>query len=676
MDRMSRSVPRPPTPPEALLQLMFEQAPGFIAVLEGPEHHFKLVNPAYDRLTGGRNVVGKAVAEALPETIEQGFIGLLDRVFATGEPFVGRRVPVLLHRSPGAAAEQRWLDFVYQPVLGNDGKTLGIFVEGNDVTEHVQSEQRVQIESERREAQRRVFETVLSSIEDFAYVFDSAHRFTYANKPLLDLLGLPLDGVVGRTFFELPYPADLAGRLDAQVGQVMQTRAQVRGETFYESPTGQKGWFEYILNPVPDADGAVNVVVGSTRDISARTLAETRLAALNESERAARAEVERVARLKDEFLATLSHELRTPLNAILGWSELLRSGRLEGEAVVEAAERIVRSARTQAQLIADLLDMNGVMSGKVRLAIQRVPLARPLTAAIDAVKSDAAKKRVALQGPASPADFLVDCDPGRLQQVLWNLLANAVKFTPAGGHVTVEARSDATEATVTVSDTGIGIDTEFLPRMFQRFSQADSSTTRRHGGLGLGLSITKSLLEMHGGSIEAHSDGPGKGSVFTVRLPLQQAHMPAPPLSGWGEPGSNVLPAEDRAKTLRGARVLLVDDDDEGLEVVASVLRQYGAVVATAGHAEAAMDELRRQAPMLMLCDIGLPHVDGYELLRRVRQVSDVPVIALTAFARPDDSRDALAGGFVAYLAKPAEPAHIVATCAGVLDRVGPVRPA
>ncbi len=673
---MLRSAPRLPTPPEALLQLMFEQAPGFIAVLEGPQHCFKLVNPAYDRLTGGRDVIGKPVAEALPETVAQGFTGILDRVFASGEPFVGRRIPVRLHRSEAPEAEQRWLDFVYQPVLGHDGRTLGIFVEGNDVTEHVESEQQVAIQSERRDAQRRVFETVLSSIEDFAYVFDSGHRFTYANKPLLDLLGMPLEAVVGKTLFELPYPAETAARLHREIGQVIETRTQVRGETFYESPTGQKGWFEYIFNPVPDADGTVKVVVGSTRNISARTEAEARLARLNDSERAARAEVERAARLKDEFLATLSHELRTPLNAILGWSELLRSGRLEGEAVVEAAERIVRSARAQAQLIADLLDMNGVMSGKVRLEIQRVPLARPLTAAIEAVKMDAAKKRVALHGPATAPSFLIDCDPSRLQQVLWNLLANAVKFTPAGGSVSIEAWADAGQATVTVSDTGIGIKAEFLPRMFQRFSQADSSPTRRHGGLGLGLSITRSLLEMHGGGIEAHSDGPGKGAVFTVRLPLHHARVPEPALSAWGELGSNVLPQRDEAPTLRGARVLVVDDDDEGLEVVASVLRQYGAIVSTARDADEALAQLKREVPMLMLCDIGLPHVDGYELLRRVRETSGVPVIALTAFARPEDSRQALAGGFVAYLAKPAEPAHIVATCAGLLGRLGAARPA
>ncbi|HEX2539995.1 MAG TPA: ATP-binding protein [Caldimonas sp.] len=671
---MLRSGSRLPSPPEALLRLLFDQAPGFMAVLEGPEHRFKLVNPAYERLIGGREVVDRPVAEALPETGAQGFVAVLDRVFASGQPYVGRRVPVLLQRGEDGAAEQRYLDFVYQPVLDTAGRTLGIFVEGNDVTEHIESEQRARLESDRRDAQRRVFETVLSSIEDFAYVFDREHRFTYANKPLLDLLGLRLDELVGRTFLELPYPAELAQRLDAQVGEVLETRAQVRGETFYESPTGHKGWFEYIFNPVPDADGAVNTVVGSTRNVSARAEAEARLAVLSESERAARAEVERAARLKDEFLATLSHELRTPLNAILGWSELLRSGRLEGEAIVEAAERIVRSARTQAQLIADLLDMNGVMSGKVRLEIQRVPLSRPLDAAIDAVKMDALKKKVALHAPAPAPAFLVDGDPGRLQQVFWNLLSNAVKFTPAGGTVRVEVASDPAEAEVRVIDTGIGMQAEFLPRMFQRFSQADSSTTRRHGGLGLGLSITKSLVEMHGGRIEAHSDGPNRGSTFTVHLPLRQEHLGDRPVSAWGVLGEKTLPSGDEALALRGARILVVDDDEEGLEVVGSVLRQYGAIVAPARSAHDALAELARQAPRLVLCDIGLPHVDGYELLRRIRQVSQVPAIALTAFARDEDCQRALESGFVAYLAKPAEPGRIVATCARVIGAASAAR--
>ena len=365
------------------------------------------------------------------------------------------------------------------------------------------------------------FDVVLSSIADFAYTFDRAHRFTYANRPLLDLFGLRLEEVIGRTFWQLPYPAELASRLDEQIDIVLATGTKVRGETFYASPTGQTGWFDYIFTPITDAEGHVVSVAGSTRDITARVEQEQRLAALAESERAARAAAEQANRVKDEFLATLGHELRTPLNAILGWSELLASGRVAGEQVKDAAERISRNARSQALLIADLLDMNGIVSGKVRLNLTRVDVASRLAAALDAVRADATRKGLTLDEPAAGAATLfVDGDPERLQQVFWNLLANAVKFTPSGGVVTVHIAADAGSVTTSVADTGIGIAPEFMPRLFERFSQADASTTRRHGGLGLGLSICKSLVEMHGGRIEAASAGPGHGSRFSVNLPL------------------------------------------------------------------------------------------------------------------------------------------------------------
>ena len=369
--------------------------------------------------------------------------------------------------------------------------------------------------------QNRVLDVVLSSIADCAYTFDREHRFTYANKPLLELLGLRLDEVVGRTFQQLPYPPELAARLDEQIDVVLARGEKVRGETFFASPSGQNGWFDYIFAPVTNAEGRVVSVAGSTRDITARVEQEHRLEALAASERAARAAAEQANRVKDEFLARLGHELRTPLNAILGWSELLASGRITGEQVKDAAERISRNARSQALLIADLLDMNGIVSGKVRLNLARVDVGARLAAALDAVRLDATNKGLALVEPAAGTrPLVIDGDPERLHQVFWNLLANAIKFTPAGGTVTARIAAHAGSVSVSVADTGIGLAPEYLPRLFERFSQADSSTTRRHGGLGLGLSICKSLVEMHGGRIEAVSDGPGHGSRFTVSLPL------------------------------------------------------------------------------------------------------------------------------------------------------------
>ena len=644
---------------ESLLRLLFEQAPGFMAVLDGPQHTFTLANAAYCRLVGHRDLIGRTVADAFPEIAGQGFIEMLDDVLASGRPQVGQRVPLTLVRSAGSEPELRHVDFVYQPVRDADGRVGGVFVQGHDVTEHVETMRRI-------DEQSRAFDGMLSSIDDFVYTFDRQHRFTYANKGLLDLLGIGLAEIVGKTFFELPYPEPLARLLSEQIGQVFARRERVRGETFYESPTGQRGWYEYVFSPVFDANGGLATVAGATRDITPRVEQEHRLAALNESERTARASAEAAGRAKDDFLATLSHELRTPLNAILGWSELLRSGRLGGEQAGEAAERITRNARAQARLIADLLDVNGIASGKVRLALERVPLARPVVAALDAVRPDALARQITLKHSSSDDAVLVDCDPDRLQQVLWNLLSNAVKFTPPGGTVSIDVRVDTATATITVADTGVGLAAEFVPRLFERFSQADSSSTRSYGGLGLGLAICKSLVALHGGRIEARSDGAGRGATFVVTLPLQPPRAGDAPASSWGELGA----AEAKGGhdvDLAGARILIVDDDDEGRELVVSMLRRHGArPLAARGFGEA-LAIVAANPPLLILCDIGMPDVDGYELLQRLRQFSDAPAIALTAFARPEDRQRALAAGFVAHVAKPAEPADLLAACASAL---------
>ena len=653
--------------PESLLRLLFEQAPGFIVVLEGPRHVVTLANPAYYRLVGKRDLIGRPLGEAIPEAVAQGFTRLLDEVLVSGQPFIGKRLPVRLGRTAGDTHERRYVDFVYQPVLARDGRVAGIFCEGHDVTEHVEAEAKLLHEAMQREAQSRVFDALLSSIDDFAYTFDREHRFTYANKPLLDLLGLDLATITGKTFFELPYPPELAADLDAKIGSVLATGERVRGQTYYAAPTGEEGWYEYIFSPVIDAEGATLSVAGSTRNITGRVEQERRLAALNQSEREARAAAEQAGRMKDEFLATLSHELRTPLNAILGWSELLRTGRIAGHQVTEAAERISRNSRAQARLIADLLDMNGIVSGKVRLSFERVPLERPVAAALDAVRPDALKKGVAVHGPSAGASVLVECDPDRLQQVLWNLLINAVKFTPAGGTVALASRVHDGSLTITVTDNGAGLAPGFVPRMFERFSQADSSSTRSHGGLGLGLSICRSLVELHGGRIAATSEGTDRGSTFDVTLPLSQGPGQSVPDSCWGEPSQLDVPACEDADTLRGERILVVDDDDEGRDLVAALLRRCGATVTTACDAAEALGAAEAQRQSLLLCDIGMPVVDGYELLRRLRRVSTAPAIALTAFARPEDRQRALASGFIDHIAKPADPASVVAACVSAL---------
>jgi PAS domain S-box-containing protein len=657
---------------EPMLRLLFEQSPSFIVVLEGPTHRVTLANPAYQRLVGAdRELTGRTIAQALPEADEQGFVGLLDAVYASGEPFIGRRMAFVPERAAHLQPETRFVDFVYQPVRGEGERVTGIFVQGHDVTDQVMAERMLAREAEQRAAQAHRFDVTLSGIEDFAYTFDRQLRFTYSNRPLLQLLGITLDEIVGKTFWDLPYPKELADRLGAEIEQVFVSGERVVGETFYQSPTGVQGWFEYIFNPVFAPDGSVASVAGSTRDVTARLAQERRLAELNASERAARAEAERASRLKDEFLATLSHELRTPLNAILGWTELIRSGRLDAGRIGEAAERIHRNARAQAQLIADLLDVNGIMTGKVRLAVRRESLAVPLAAALDATRLDAQRKRIALAEPQLAALPEIDGDAIRLQQVFWNLLSNSVKFTPEGGTIALNVDMDAGEVRVKISDNGIGVPANFLPHLFERFSQADSSSTRQHAGLGLGLSICKSLVELHGGRIVAESAGQGLGTSFTVTLPLRMASALQGASAGGSEAALDELPPGDELLALKGASVLVVDDDIDAGTILVAAFTQYGVDAVAAHSPEAALALVGSRAFTLMLCDIGMPNIDGYTLLRQVRRTSGVPAIALTAFARPEDRQRAIEQGFSAHIAKPSSPAETLRVCARVLRAAG-----
>jgi len=659
-----------PTPPssEPLLRLLFEQAPGFIAVLHGPEHVFTLCNAAYQALIGKtREVIGRTVADAIPEAREQGFLALLDDVIVSGVPYVGRRIPFIPVDVAGAASEPRYLDFVYQPILDASGKPTGVFVEGHDVTDQVESERQLKLAAQHRDAQARIFDIVLSSIQDFAYTFDRAHRFTYCNRALLELLGMQLHEVVGKSFLDLPYERGLAQRLCDEIEKVFTSRFQVVGETYYKSPTGSDGYFEYIFNPVLSPEGDVVAVAGSTRDITQRMNQERRLADLIESERTARSDAERASRMKDDFLATLSHELRTPLNAILGWAEVLRSGKLSQEKMQDGLERIARNSRVQAQLIADLLDVNAIVTGKVHLNLERIQLQTPLLAAFDSVRLDASNKGVALVLSKLDGERELLADSGRLQQVFSNVLTNALKFTEAGGSVDVSADFSEDRVVVVFADTGIGIKPDFLAHLFERFSQADSTSTRGYGGLGLGLSICKSLVELHNGQIVATSPGPGKGSTFSVTLPLSLESEAVARLRPGEDFRSRVMPSDDEANALRGCRVLVVDDDRDGATMLVTLLSQYGAEAVFAQSAEEALSVIDTMPVALMLLDIGMPKTDGYELLRQARKTTQVPAIALTAFNRPQDRQRASEAGFHAHVSKPVEPATVVAVCADVL---------
>ncbi|MRV70178.1 PAS domain S-box protein [Duganella sp. FT92W] len=398
---------------------------------------------------------------------------------------------------------------------------------------------------------------------------------------------------------------------------------------------------------------------------AAQKAAEERKVLLD-SERSARAEAERTSQMKDEFLATLSHELRTPLTAILGWAQVLRRGSRDEADLHKGLQTIERNARAQAQLIEDLLDMSRITSGKVLLDMQLLSPLTVIDAAIETVRPAADAKSITISRDFN-ATGLVAADPSRLQQVIWNLLSNAIKFTPKGGTVTVRAHEADGHVAITISDTGIGIRPEFIAHVFERFRQADSTTTRRHGGLGLGLSIVKHLVEQHGGTVAASSAGENRGASFTVNLPRASGGAPGQrqhrvsgmaPLPPAAEPESGLC-------DLKGMRILVVDDEPDARDLIKRILNDCNAKVSTANNAQEALALVEATHPQLLVSDLGMPEVDGFELLAKVRALGpnrggDVPAIALTAFARSEDRLKALESGFRNHVSKPVEPTELI----------------
>jgi PAS domain S-box-containing protein len=435
-------------------------------------------------------------------------------------------------------------------------------------------------------------------------------------------------------------------------------------------PDGSVHWIDDKARSYGTSNGGHAFVTGACADVTARKRSET---ALLESERAARDSAQRTSDIKDEFLATLSHELRTPLNAILGWSKILRTGAKDTNDLAKGLEAIERNARAQTQLIEDLLDMSRITSGKLRLDIQPVRPASFIDEAVDTVKTAADTKEIRLEKVLDASVGPISGDPVRLKQVVWNLLSNAIKFTPHGGRVRVTlARADA-YIEISVADTGCGVKPEFLPHLFERFRQEDSSSTRHHGGLGLGLSIVKTLVDLHAGTVHASSPGVDQGTTITVRLPsnaparesVERRHTAATQAVT-----TSLTPTE-----LEGLTVLVVDDQADARDLIRRVLEDCGATVLTAATADEALRLIEQRRPHVLVTDIGMPGVDGYELLKRVRALGitrggRLPAIALTAFARSEDRTKALRAGFMVHVAKPVDPSELVATVASVAGRV------
>ncbi|WP_433926170.1 ATP-binding protein [Sorangium cellulosum] len=382
-----------------------------------------------------------------------------------------------------------------------------------------------------------------------------------------------------------------------------------------------------------------------------------------EAAEAAQDVAEDAVRIKDTFLATVSHELRNPLNAILLWTRLLGSGRADALAMQQGLQAVERSARAQSRLIEDLLDVSRMMAGKLHLRPREMEVAQIAGAVVEAVRPAAEAKRIQLEAAHDAPEVLVRVDPDRIQQVLWNLLSNAVKFTPPGGRISIRVWREESELRISVADTGHGISREFLPYVFERFRQADTAPQRRHGGLGLGLAISRQLVELHGGTLSAASAGEGLGALFTVALPVVPAADRTAAPAGAGPLADS---AASIARPLRGLRVLLVEDDPDTRDVMAYTLGEQGAEVTAVGSAQAALDLLAAAdaggRPNVLVSDLGMPDLDGYELLRRLRAMEGergepaLPAALVTAYARTDDQARALAAGFAAHITKPVEP--------------------
>jgi PAS domain S-box-containing protein len=528
--------------------------------------------------------------------------------------------------------------------------------------------------------QRELLRTVTENASAALFMTDDHGTCTYMNPAAERLIECRLSDVSGWSLHELVHgrledggghaPADCPLHTAAHGGE------RVRDDVFVRA-SGERFPVVCVAVPVTSQGGAQGTIL-EVRDISSERRHEQEREVLLESERAARAEAERAGRAKDEFVATLSHELRTPLNAILGWASLLRRGPNETDEMDKGLEVIERNARHQSQLISELLDISRITAGKVRLEVQVVDLPQVIERAIEAVRPAADGKGVKLDKIIEPVERVVMGDPGRLQQIVWNLLSNAIKFTPKGGVVQVVVARAGSCVKIAVSDSGQGIDPDLIPHLFERYRQGDASATRRHGGLGLGLAIAKNLTELHGGEILASSDGLGKGSIFTVLLPVRAVdpHEEAPE----PHPQSPAAPALDgQAKRLETLTVLIVEDEPDARDLIRRVLEDQGATVAAAASGAEAIQMLDSMRPDLLISDIGMPEMDGYSLIRRIRNdqrhaARDLPAIALTAFARSEDRTRAMLAGFQAHISKPVEPAELVATVAsltGAMRRSG-----
>jgi PAS domain S-box-containing protein len=631
------------------LRTLFQQAPGIVAVLRGPDHVFELANEAYQQLVGARDLIGRPVSRALPEVAGQGFVSLLDKVYESGEPFIGRAVPVRLERQRGTDApmEERFVDFIYQPIRDAAGRVTGIFVEGSDVTEAVHAMGAV------RESEQRLLR-LANTIQHLAWIATPDGIPVWFNDRWYAFTGSAPGQMTGTDgWAAVVHPDDLPAEV-ARWAVCMRTGQPYEGEMRLRGADGRYRLFHGIAAPVRDGAGNIVQWFGTNTDIT--------------EARAAQDALHDASRRKDEFLAMLAHELRNPLAPISTAAHLLQATGHGDARVRHASEIIGRQVGHMVALVDDLLDVSRVTRGLVELQQAPVDIGAVFADAIEQVRPllEARGHALSTDLPAQAPPLVADRT--RLTQVVANLLHNAAKYTPPGGHIVARVAVAGACLRIIVEDDGSGIDAVLLPEVFTLFSQANRTPDRAQGGLGIGLALVRGLVALHGGTVEAHSDGPGQGARFTVTLPLAQAGRRVAPAAA--------LPDSTRDGARAGGtrRVMVVDDNRDAAHAVAELLRAYGHHVSVHDDPWRALAAADAECHDLLLLDIGMPGMDGYELARCIRNgaaSADALLVALTGYGQPRDRESSQAAGFDAHLVKPADPRDLLELLArGRVDRL------
>ncbi|MBW4553653.1 MAG: PAS domain-containing protein [Aphanocapsa sp. GSE-SYN-MK-11-07L] len=544
-----------------------------------------------------------------------------------------------------------WTYTAVTPLRDSDGRITRVVATSVDISDRKRAEADLQ-------QKNAILNVISESTSTLIYAKDRAGKLLMVNASLLAAVGLTESEVLGRTSLEIHKPRQAAEQAMENDRVVMESGQTQVFEEVVSAPTGQRTLFS-VKSPYRNEAGEVIGLIGISTDISDRVQFERDRERILQQEQAARKIAENANRLKDEFLAVVSHELRTPLNPILGWSKLLLRGNLDAAKTTNALTTIERNAQLQAQLIGDLLDISRILRGKLSLNQEPVDLGAVISSALETVRFAAEAKSLHVKTVLAQTGTVIG-DAGRLQQLVWNLLSNAVKFTPPEGQITVALTQTDTQSQIQVTDTGKGIHPDFLPYVFEHFRQEDGATTRKFGGLGLGLAIARQIVEMHGGQISVDSAGEGQGATFTIQLPLA--------------PDANERPSLETPSAstgdLHGLQILVIDDEIDSREIVTFVLQEAGAIVTSVSTGIEALQALEQSVPDLIVSDIGMPDMDGYMLLQQIRaqeQVKRVPAIALTAYAGEFDRQQALKAGFQKHLSKPIELSELITAIAALI---------